>query len=359
MNGRERYLACLTGEEVDRPPFWLLWGPWGTTLQRWLNEGMPPGTDHRKAWAPDDPPHTIPVNCGPCPTSDYTLVEEDDRTHTWIDRWGIRRRNLKGAESMSEFLEFPVKSRRDWEQFREERLDPDHPDRVSGVKGLCRRWIEKGVPLQLGYYPDVGIFGSVRWLLGDEECLMAFCTQPDLVHDIMDHMTSLYLTVFEKVVREVQVDIIHMWEDMCGRQGPLISPAQWEEFLGPCYRRIKAFAVQHGIPIFSVDTDGQPDLIIPPMMDAGVNLLWPFEVAAGCDVNVFGRKYSTLGMMGGIDKRALALGPAAIDAELERIRPAMAKGRYIPELDHAVPDDVSWQNYCYYAEALKRLIGKS
>ena len=65
-----------------------------------------------------------------------------------------------------------------------------------------------------------------------------------------------------------------------------------------------------------------------------------------------------LGMMGGIDKRALAAGPAAIDAELARIRPAMEKGRYIPDLDHLVPDDVSWDNYCYYAEALKRLVGK-
>ena len=27
------------------------------------------------------------------------------------------------------------------------------------------------------------------------------------------------------VVREVRVDLIHLWEDMCGKQGPLISPA--------------------------------------------------------------------------------------------------------------------------------------
>jgi len=68
------------------------------------------------------------------------------------------------------------------------------------------------------------------------------------------------------------------------------------------------------------------------------------------------RRYPTLGIMGGIDKRALAHGPAAIDAELARIRPAIARGRYIPALDHLIPDDVSWSNYCYYAEALRKLI---
>jgi hypothetical protein len=107
-----------------------------------------------------------------------------------------------------------------------------------------------------------------------------------------------------------------------------------------------------------VDTDGNPDLIAGPMIRAGVNLLFPMEVAAGCDVNVWRAKYPTLGMMGGIDKRALAEGPAAIDRELARIAPAVAKGRYIPDLDHLIPDDVSWENYCYYAEALKRLVGK-
>jgi uroporphyrinogen decarboxylase len=109
----------------------------------------------------------------------------------------------------------------------------------------------------------------------------------------------------------------------------------------------------------SVDTDGNPDRLAQPMIDAGVNLLFPLEVAAGCDVNVWRARYPTLAYMGGIDKRALALGHAAIDRELERVRPAVEKGRYIPDLDHLVPDDVSWDNYCYYAHALKRLVGKS
>ena len=195
-------------------------------------------------------------------------------------------------------------------------------------------------------------------MLGDEECLLAFYTMPDLVHDIMDHLTSLYLTVFEQVLKEVRVDTILIWEDMCGRNGPLISPQHWEEFMGPNYRRIKRFADEHDIPVIMVDTDGDPALIAPPMRRSGVNLLLPMEVAAGCDVNDWQERFPGLGMMGGIDKRALAVGPEAIDKELERIRPALERGRYVPALDHVVPDDVSWDNYSYFARALKRLVGK-
>lgn len=358
MTDRERFLACLRGDPVDRPPYWLFWGPWRTTRARWVREGLPADCDVRSMLGSDKPPVSVPVNCGPCPRMERQVLEEDEDFVVFTDSWGIRRRDYKHGESMSEFLQFPVATRRGWEVYKEERLDPDHPERLAGNwRELAAEWEELGYPIQLGYYPDVGVFGGLRWLLGDEECLISFYTQPDLVREIMDHLTSLYLAVFARVVEEVRVDVIHIWEDMCGRQGPLISPRHWSEFLGPNYRRIRDFARRHDIAVISVDTDGDPNPIIPNMMTAGVNYLFPFEVAAGCDVNEIRARHPELGMMGGIDKRALAVGTGAIDRELARIAPAVEKGRYIPELDHLVPDDVSWENYRYYAEALRQLVG--
>jgi len=29
----------------------------------------------------------------------------------------------------------------------------------------------------------------------------------------------------------------------------------------------------------------------------------------------------------------------------------------MPDFDHAVPDDVSWDNYVYYVESMKKLVG--
>ncbi len=361
MTDRERFLACVRGEPVDRPPYWLLWGGWETTLDRWKREGADFGLlgEPRLLFEPDTPPVPVPASFGPYPAYDPLVLEKTDDWRVSVDSWGIKRREFKGRESMPEFLEFPVKNRRDWEQYKEERLNPNTPGRISDdLRGALAMWPDLGFPIQVGNFPDVGIYGGLRWLLGDEECLMAFCTDPGWVHEIMGHLTDLYLGMFEDVAGLVRLDVIHMWEDMCGRNGPLISPEQWDEFMGPCYRRIAGFAAHHDIPVFSVDTDGQPGLIIPPMMATGVNYLWPLEVAAGCDVNAMQAQYPGLAMMGGIDKRALAQGPEAIDAELERVRPAVEKGRYIPDLDHSVPDDVSWEHYCYFAEALKRLVGK-
>lgn len=362
MTDRDRFVNCVLGEKVDRPPYWVFWGPWGTTWHRWVREGMPKEftswTDVRRFFGSDEPPHTLPVNFGPCPRVEWRTLEETADWTITVDHWGIKRRNFKGRESMPEFIEFPIKTRRDWEQYKEERLNPDDPRRLDGnwLK-LAKEWEAHGWPVQLGDFPDVGCFGTLRWLLGDEECLLAFCEDPGLVHEIMDHMTSIWVTVFEKALKHVRPAFTEFWEDMCGRQGPLISPKHFDEFMAPNYRRMTKVLKRAGVPVIGVDTDGRPDLLLPGMAAAGVNYQFPLEVAAGCDVNEFQRKFPSFAFMGGIDKRELVKGPAAIDRELARIEPAVRRGRYIPTLDHTVPDDVSWENYCYYEKRLKELLG--
>jgi uroporphyrinogen decarboxylase len=75
----------------------------------------------------------------------------------------------------------------------------------------------------------------------------------------------------------------------------------------------------------------------------------PFEVASGCDVVEVGRQYPDLVISGGVDKRELAKGRAAIDRLVDRIFPAMhARGGYIPTCDHGVPAEVLYQDYLYY-----------
>ncbi|MFH0795441.1 MAG: hypothetical protein V2A65_00080 [Candidatus Omnitrophota bacterium] len=64
------------------------------------------------------------------------------------------------------------------------------------------------------------------------------------------------------------------------------------------------------------------------------------------------RKYGrNLRMWFGIDKRVMAQGPPAIDAELRRIRPLVQEGGYVPGLDHSIPPDVAFANpYIVIAE---------
>ena len=62
--------------------------------------------------------------------------------------------------------------------------------------------------------------------------------------------------------------------------------------------------------------------------------------------------------MGGIDKRALKNGGAAMRREVDRVMPLVADGGYIPEPDHSIPPDVSWPGFIEYVEYLKARLGR-
>jgi uroporphyrinogen decarboxylase len=64
----------------------------------------------------------------------------------------------------------------------------------------------------------------------------------------------------------------------------------------------------------------------------------------------------SLRMSGGVDKRELAKGPAAIDAHLRSLIPIVEDGGYIPTVDHAVPPDISWDDFQYYMETKEKLL---
>jgi len=78
-------------------------------------------------------------------------------------------------------------------------------------------------------------------------------------------------------------------------------------------------------------------------------------VQAGCDILEFRRRYPSLGIMGGLDKRALSIGQTAIDREVTRAARMVEMGRYVPGFDHLIPPDVSWTHFRYAANELLKV----
>jgi len=301
----------------------------------------------------------VPVPLGMFPPFDREVIKEKGEFYIERDEKGILMRQRRDKGSMPEFLEHPVKNWEDWQRIKEERFNPEHPGRYHAHWEAFNGYLEStGAVAQLGYFP-YGVFGTPRDLMGAEEILVAFYDQPDLVRDMMDYLTDFWIRIYERVAEHVKVACIHMWEDMAGRQGSLISPSMVRQFMMPNYRRIKEFAGAKGIPLFSVDSDGDVSELVPIMMDNGVNFFSPFEVQAGCDIEDYRRKYPRLGIMGGLDKRALAQDRGAIDRELARAERMLQYGGYIAAPDHGIPPDVPWSNFKYFQERLRELVGKN
>ena len=360
MTPRKRFLACMHFEPVDHVPLWES-EPWPSTLRRWQREalgpdGQPPQFDEC------DPATTCGVDLWMWPRYEKRVIAEDERTITQVTDRGVVTRTLKApdAESMPEHVEYPVKTRADWEALKT-RFDPSDPARwPSDWAERCERWRREQPMVYLQGEFSPSLFGFVRELLGPERTLYAFYDEPELVHDMMESYTDFVVGLLPRVLDEAPLTAVYFWEDMCYRNGPLISPDMFRRFMIPRYRRVTDFARRKGIDIFFVDSDGDVEELIPLWIEAGINGVYPLEVAAGMDVAKLRREYGRdLLLAGGIDKRVLAQDRQAIDRELARTLPVAEKGGYIPHLDHGIPHDVPYENFAYYFQRKKAMLGIS
>jgi uroporphyrinogen decarboxylase len=213
------------------------------------------------------------------------------------------------------------------------------------------------VAVSVGVYP-YGFFGGPRTMMGAEECLVACALEPDLIADITQTLSDLWFKLWSRAMEETRIDVIFFWEDMAGKQGSLISPTMFRRFMTPHYRRLTDLARRHGAQMLSVDSDGFMHELTGLFLEAGVPIVYPYEVQAANDIPMLLAKHPALRVMGGMDKRAMIYGRATIDAEMERVRPLLAGGRMLPFPDHLIPPDVSWENYQYFVWRWKELIGK-
>ena len=99
--------------------------------------------------------------------------------------------------------------------------------------------------------------------------------------------------------------------------------------------------------------------VLDAFMDCGVNCFYPCEPAAGMDMVALKKKYGRkMYFKGGIDKHALRKDKAVIRAELEyKMSAPMLGGGTIFALDHRIPNGVSLENYRYYVNTGREMLG--
>jgi hypothetical protein len=369
MNELERFLAVMEYNPVDRVPNWEL-GVWPQTRQRWETEGLDPATMHWN-WFPGegalemDPKEFIAFSGAMIPAFEYEVLEEDERTITYRGPKGRVRKALKegaidGARmSMDQYTGFAVQTMDDWQQVKK-RYNPRETQRYEPNWQTVRvqGWRKRQHPLIFGpNCSTLGFYWFARELMGTEGLSFAWYDQPALMHDMMDFQAEFLIAAARPVLEQTTVEYINLSEDMAMKTGPLLSPTTYKTFIYPRLRRVVDFYKSHGVRYVCVDTDGNPEALLPLLMEAGIDVVWPLERSAKQDPvrlrKTFGR---SLRLWGGVDKRILALGPQAIDEHLGTLAPLIEEGGYIPTVDHTVPPDVSWANFQHYMDAKGRLL---
>ena len=369
MNDRERMLGTIRFEKTDRPFRWETPGIWSQTVARWATEGLPAETVasgikmleflgyDKLDWVAETQWARDPF----VPLFERKIIEDDGECVIIRDIDGITKKILKinPELSMPQFLRFPVETTKDYINEIEWRLDPKDGRRFAdGFEARADELSHREYPLGLFV---MGPFGHARNLMGEENLMYAFYDDAKLIRLIIKKWRDFYLELLSRVCKTAVPETIMIWEDMCYKNGPLVSPDLFREFMLSGLRDIISYAKSLGIEGIWVDNDGDCRKMIPLYIEAGANGFYPFECKAGMDIVEIRKQYGKkITIIGGIEKQTLSdemTEQDMIDEINRKVIPMFELGGYIPMLDHSAPPNISFGRFMRFLEYIRELPG--
>jgi hypothetical protein len=385
MNNRERTLAILNYASYDRLPL-VHFGYWDETLEKWAAEGHIT-IEQALDWKDGNPIDVViaaklgfDFNWSHCfsPVTDLLPAIEErvlekfpDGSRNILNADGVIVTKKTGATGIPHEVDHLLKGRKEWQEFFLPRLQ-FYEERITRVNvnagGNEVPFQEGGLDyLQRGEWDDPyglwcgSLYGRIRNWLGMIGSAYLQVDDPMLFDEIIQTVGELCYRCVEKAleITNAPFDFGHLWEDICFKSGPLINPRVFREKVGPRYRRITDLLNRHGIHIVSLDCDGKIDALVPIWLENGVNTMFPIEVGTwNASIKPWREKYGReLRGVGGVDKRVFAYDYAAIDVEVERLKPLVDLGGYIPCPDHRLAPDARWENVQYYCDKMRKVFG--
>jgi len=394
MNCRERENATLSFcNDLDRGAVEETFYPWEKTIEKWESEGLSkrfreklvfPTIPTDNLYLPKDReirPEEKYLNCLmteevfnyeqslgfdpikriafriPFQCFQEKVMEETSDYIVKLDKDGWERKYYKSSDLIQE-LKPVVSNEEDWyrlkEKVRKELEEYCTDENIQKIYGPYKEGHDNGdyaIRFRMS-----GFFWTPRMLLGIEEHMMAFYDYPEMLHDINEFVLQVYIDKLDKIFDIIPPNVAFMEEDLSGSNGPMISPALFDEFVGAYYKRLVPFLKQKGVKHVFVDTDGEFNVLIPNFIEAGIDGFLPMDVKGGMDIVAVRKKYPALKFIGGFNKLELAKGRDAIDKEFERLMPVIVQGGYLPGLDHQAPPDTPLENYKYYIKRLREVM---
>jgi len=339
MNSRERILTTLRHEEPDRVP--IHDDPWPSTVNRWRKEGLPEGISPDEYFGYE----MVLFKADLSPRFPINVIDRTDEFIVETTPYGGVRRNFRDYSTTPEVVEWPVKSRADWERMKE-RLLPDYT-RVDWVTSLADFQRAHAEGKFIAYCGSIG-YDRFQSYIKSEQLLILLISEQAWVREMFCTHARLAIEMAEMMMSEgFAFDGAFFYDDMGYRNSSLFSPRTYREVVFESHKMLTDFFHSHGMPLI-LHSCGCVKGLIPDLIDAGFDCLQPLEVKAGMDLIELKPKFGErIAFMGGIDVRAMAdPDPNVIEEEIRRkFEIAKVGGGYIYHSDHSVPKNVSFAQY--------------
>ncbi len=357
MTDRERFNRQMHYQPVDRC-FNMEFGYWEENFKQWrlfTENGITSNNEADRFFSFDKIENVGALAMNP--PFPNTVISETETMRVMMNGDGLLAEVPKdGHDTIPHYLKSSIETPDDWKRCKQEKFRRDDPARRIDVDAL-----QKAHPPTRDYPLGVhcgSMIGKVRDMLTFEGLAYACYDYPDMVEDMVETRCVLIEDFLDQVLGAIDFDYAAGWEDICFKNGPIVSVDFFNQVVVPRYKRIGAKLHAAGIDLWYTDCDGDVRPILPGLLEGGINCLFPFEVN-GCAhpselLDTYGKD---LRIMGGVDKIQLGKGRAAIRAYLETLVPLVERGGYIPFCDHRCPPNVDENDYLYYLDLKQQMFG--
>lgn len=342
MNHKERILAALKKQPVDRVPIFMWFHP--ETAQKLsrmleiplaaLGEAM--GNDIQQTW----------VN------NNYAMEgivhEHDGETH--LDWWGITWEKRHG---FNQILKYPLAGAR-----REEVLAYKFPmERKEDLLALMAPVVRERRDFFIGCDVSPCVFEMYWRLRGMEDGMMDMAGDRELAYEMLGRCADFAIELGRAACERFALDWYWTGDDVAGQRSMIMSPKLWREQIKPHLKRAIDVGVAHQLPI-AFHCCGAVRPVISDLIEIGVNILNPIQSnCPGMDSAELKREYGKhLTFMGGVDTQGML--PRATAAEVRRATEELIGtmtsdgGGYILAASHTISPETPDDNiFAMYAAA--------
>jgi len=334
MNSRERVIATLEHGKADRVPLGEMW------IDPKIVRGVIDSDDSNELV------NHLDMDIVTVPTMVYDRAEVE-----WVDReaefpvfrdkWGALQRLTEDAVPVPTSPP-RIETAEDLAKY----VPPDPTD--SPVIARIRRLKEQypngeraiAVVGESGWAPAVFMRGGLGNLLLD------FAVRPDFVKDIMRIGTEYYAELFPILI-DAGADICFMGDDYSDKNGPMMSPKQFDEIILPCDAEV-VLAVKKAGGYVIKHCDGDIRKIMDQLIGTGLDCLGPLEDVPGMELDAILDKYpGRISVMGNVSVDLLSRGTEdQVVAETRRLLETVsAKGCHIMSSGNTIASSTDVRNF--------------
>lgn len=209
---------------------------------------------------------------------------------------------------------------------------------------------------------SISYFTQLSLMRGFEDIYCDLALNPSLACSYLDKLLEVKMQHWDEVLAKVgkYVQIVREGDDVCGQNGPLISPSMYRKYIKPRQKKLYSFIKKKaGHPVYlEYHCCGSVYDFLPDFIEVGVDILNPVQVSATkMDTRKLKKEFGdAITFCGGVDtQRVLPHGsPQEVRDEVKRrIEDLATGGGYIFATVHNIQADVPPENIMAMWEALQ------